>query len=88
MVAGVQVSEQGASLGSRFIIQDNDIYSNTAYGLFITDTIGLDLFDNLIYENDAGVTWGLNNGFGVGVGANITGNIVCQNPSYLFNQSR
>ena len=65
-------------------IQNNDVYSNSGPGLYITDTASarMSVQDNLIWDNTRGVLWDSNvNNF---ISYGITRNVICRNTDYLF----
>lgn len=81
---GIGLENQNATIGNRVTVRNNDIYSNSGFGIYITDTSGLDLGENLILNNGPGVLWDLNNDPGSAV---ITRNVICRNPIYLFRNN-
>ncbi len=83
--SGIRLEDQNATIGKRLTVRNNDVYSHTnGFGLYITDTAGLDLGENLILDNRQGVLWDLNNDPGSTV---ITRNVICRNPIYLFRNN-
>jgi parallel beta-helix repeat protein len=82
--SGIKLEDQNATIGNRLTVRNNDVYSNSGFGLYITDTAGLDLGENLILDNSLGVLWDLNNIPGTTV---ISRNVICRNPIYLFRNN-
>lgn len=81
---GIGLEDQNATTGRRVTVRSNDVYSNNGFGLYITDTAGLDLGENLVLNNGQGMLWDLNNNPGSAV---ITRNVICRNPVYLFRNN-
>jgi uncharacterized repeat protein (TIGR01451 family) len=82
---GIRLEDQNATIGKRVTIRNNDVYGNSSgFGIYITDTTGLDLGENLVLNNGQGVLWDLNNDPGSAV---ITRNVICRNPIYLFRNN-
>ncbi|MFQ5613080.1 MAG: right-handed parallel beta-helix repeat-containing protein [Anaerolineae bacterium] len=81
---GIGLEDQTATFGRRLTVSNNDVYSNTGPGLYITGTEALDAGENLIWTNSQGVLWDLNNN---PAGYVITRNVVCQNTDFLVKNN-
>lgn len=78
---GIRLEGQTASFGNYLLVEDNALWTNSGPGLYITNTAGLSLSGNLIWENDQGVWWDQNN---YSSGYELAGNVVCRNDDYLI----